>query len=311
MTGLPIASYYLPAVRRIAVILNPAARGERAQRLRARIEALGEGAVLQVTSCCGEAETLARAAVQEGFETIVAAGGDGTVNEVVNGIAGSTSALGLLPLGTMNVFATELGLPTRDLDACWEIIRDGQTRVVDLPNGNGKHFVQLAGVGLDAQVVKETSRASKKTLGPLSYLISAAQIAARQPPRLQIESEDATTDEGSFVLVGNGRLYGGPFPFFKQAVIDDGLLDVLVFKRLNYLQMVRYLQDVIFSSQITSPEVDYFQTASLRVSSESAVPVELDGELIGNCPIKFQIQKQALRVCAPATTVTGTESLGH
>jgi diacylglycerol kinase family enzyme len=115
-------------VRRIAVIFNPAARGDRAKRLRARIEGLGEGVVLQATSCGGEAESLARAAVADGFDTVVAAGGDGTVNEVVNGIAGTDAALGLLPLGTMNVFATELGLPVSDLEACWEIVQGEQIR---------------------------------------------------------------------------------------------------------------------------------------------------------------------------------------
>ncbi len=257
-------------------------------------------AVWRCTSRCGEAESLARSAVKEGFNTIVAAGGDGTVNEVVNGIAGSEAALGLLPLGTMNVFATELGLPVGDLTRCWAIIQESRIRDVDLPCANGKHFVQLAGVGFDAQVVKETSRKFKRSFGPLSYVVSAAQIAARTPPRLRIESENAVTEEGSLVLVGNGRLYGGPFPFFKQAVIDDGLLDVLVFKRLNYLEIIRYMQDVIFSSQITSPEVEYFQTKSLRVSSEVDVPVEIDGELVGNCPVEFKIRKRALHVLAPS-----------
>ena len=281
------------------VILNPAARGERAHRLRARIEILTKGATLHSTSRGGEAESLARTAAREGFQRVVAAGGDGTVNEVVNGLAGSQAALGLLPLGTMNVFATELGLPAGDLGRCWQIIQEEKGRAVDLPSANGKHFVQLAGVGFDAQVVKETSRALKKSFGPLSYLVSAAQIAARRPPRLRIESEHAHAREGSFVLVGNGRLYGGPFPFFKQAVLDDGLLDVLVFKRFNYIEIVRYMQDVIFSSQITSPEVDYFQTDCLRVSSEARVPVEVDGELIGNCPVEFKIRRRGLRVLAP------------
>ena len=287
-------------MKRIAVILNPAARGERAQRLRDRVHAVCGGAILQATTTAGDAEILARAAADDGFDTVVAAGGDGTVNEVVNGIAGTKATLGLLPLGTMNVFATELGLPVNDLDACWQIVEGDAGRHVDLPSANGKHFVQLAGVGFDAQVVKETSQAFKRSFGPLSYIVNAAQIAARQPPQLRIESENATTQEGSFVLIGNGRLYGGPFPFFKQAVIDDGLLDVLVFKRLGYLEIVRYMQDVIFSSQITSPEVEYFQTKALRVTSDSPVPVEIDGELIGNCPVDFQINHRGLRVLAPA-----------
>ena len=282
-----------------AVILNPAARGERAKRLRARIEALTDGAVLYCTSRCGDAECLARDAVKDGFHRIIAAGGDGTVNEVVNGIAGSDAALGLLPLGTMNVFATELGLPN-DLQRCWEVIQRDQTRLVDLPSANGKHFVQLAGIGLDAQVVKETSLAFKRSFGPLSYLVSAAQISARPPPRLLVEPDNGGSVEGSFVLIGNGRLYGGPFPFFKQAVIDDGLLDVLVFRKLSYLDMIRYLQDVIFRSDITSPEVEYLRTPSLHVTSEEAVPVEIDGELIGNCPVQFKIRPQGLRVFAPA-----------
>ena len=281
------------------VILNPAARGSRANRLRARVESITRGATLCATTRRGEAEILARHAAAEGFSRIVAAGGDGTVNEIVNGIAGKNVALGLLPLGTMNVFALELGLPANNLSRCWEIIQANRTKPVDLPSANGKHFVQLAGVGLDAQAVQETSRAFKKNFGPLSYLISAAQIASRPPPRLRIESEDAVTEEGSFVMVGNGRLYGGRLPFFKQAVIDDGLLDVVVFKRLNYVEIIRYLQNVIFTPQISSPEVEYFQTTRLRVTSEDKVPVEVDGELIGNCPVEFQIRSGGLRVLAP------------
>jgi YegS/Rv2252/BmrU family lipid kinase len=263
------------------------------------VESIARGAILCATSRAGEAEFLARHAVSEGFGKIVAAGGDGTINEIVNGIAGSTATLGLLPVGTMNVFATELGLPANDLLRCWQIIQENRARPIDLPSANGKHFVQLAGVGLDAQVVKETSRAFKQNFGPLSYMISAAQIASRQPPRLRIESENAVTDEGSFVLVGNGRLYGGRFPFFKQAVIDDGLLDVIVFKRLTYVEIIRYLQNVIFTPQITAPEVEYFQTSRLRVSSDEDVPVETDGELVGTCPVEFQIKSGGLRVLAP------------
>jgi YegS/Rv2252/BmrU family lipid kinase len=281
------------------IILNPAAHSDRAQRKRAQVESLARDCVVCATTRTGEAELMARRGIEEGFEKIVAAGGDGTVNEVVNGLAGTSATLGLLPIGTMNVFATELGLPTHDLELCWDIIQADTTRAVDLPKANQKFFVQLAGVGLDAQVVKETSNQLKRSFGPVSYLISAVQIAARKPPRLFIQSEDATIDEGSFVLVGNGRLYGGPFPFFKHAVIDDGLLDVIVFKRLGYLEIIKYLQDVIFSSDIRVPEIEYFQTRRLRVESEEDVPVELDGELVGNCPVEFSLSERSLRVLTP------------
>jgi YegS/Rv2252/BmrU family lipid kinase len=238
--------------------------------------------------------------VDEGFQRVVAAGGDGTVNNVANGIAGSHATLGILPLGTVNVFAMELGLPSNDLQRCWDVIQAGNVRLVDLPSANGRHFVQLGGIGLDAQAVKETTLAFKRSLGPLSYLISAAHIAARQPPKLSIKSEDAAVREGSFLLVGNGRLYGGPFPFFKQAAVDDGLLDVVVFKRLGFLEILKYLHDVVFSSDIRVPEVEYFQTRHLRVSSDQDVPMELDGELAGNCPVDFEMHEKALSVLAPS-----------
>jgi YegS/Rv2252/BmrU family lipid kinase len=264
-----------------------------------RVESIVGGLPIRITSHPGEAEALARRAVEEGFARVVAAGGDGTVNHVANGIAGSNATLGILPIGTVNVFAMELGLPSNDLQRCWDIVQAGNVRLVDLPSANGRYFVQLGGIGLDAQAVKETTLAFKRSLGPLSYLISAAHIAARQPPQLFIQTKDAPVREGSFVLVGNGRFYGGPFPFFKQAVIDDGLLDVVVFKRLGFVEIIKYLHDVVFSSDIRAPEVEYFQTRQLRVSSGQDVPVELDGELAGNCPVDFQMHEKALPVLSP------------
>jgi diacylglycerol kinase (ATP) len=282
------------------VILNPTAGSpEHLQSWQERIESIARACPVLTTSHSGDAERLARRAVEQGFARIIAAGGDGTVNQVANGLAGSNCLLGVLPIGSVNVFAMELGLPLHNLQRCWEIIEDSNVRMVDLPSANAKYFVQLAGVGLDAQVVKETSIALKRSFGPLSYLISAAQIAARQPPKLFIESEHTSLEEGSFVLVGNGRLYGGPFPFFKHASIDDGVFDVVVFKRLGYLEIIKYLQDVVFSSDINVPEIEYFQTRELRITCEQDVPLELDGELAGNCPVDFRIRQRELRVLAP------------
>src|SRR5213079_3671604 len=108
------------------IILNPAAHSERAQRKRAHVESLARDCVVCATTRTGEAELMARRGVKEGFEKIVAAGGDGTINEVVNGLAGTNAALGLLPIGTMNVFANELGLPASNLDECWRVICSGR-----------------------------------------------------------------------------------------------------------------------------------------------------------------------------------------
>lgn len=283
------------------IILNPSARSDRAGELREKIEGFAcASTVVRKTSGAGEARAIAEWAVKEGFETVVAAGGDGTVNEVVNGIAGSGATLGLLPLGTMNVFAAELRLP-KNLRECWELIQAGKTREIDLPLANGHAFVQLAGVGLDAQVVKATSWEFKKNFGPLSYLVSAAQIASRKPPRLVAES-GGTTREGSFVLIGNGRLYGGPFSVFTNAQIDDGLLDVLIFKNLGYLDIVRYLHGILLGTHVNLRDVDYFRTDRLRVSAqeEVPVPVEVDGEVIGSAPVDFEFHPRRLRVIAPA-----------
>ncbi len=283
-------------MQEILVILNPAARSERAKAAWKRIEKLPH-CTMRATTAPGDARRVAAAAVHEGFTTIVAAGGDGTVNEVVNGIVGSDVALGILPVGTMNVFAAELGLPG-DLEEAWAIIRGGRTRRVDLVRANQQYFVQLAGVGLDAQVVQATSWEFKKNFGPLSYLISAAQIAAKKPPRLFVEA-DGVTREGSFVLIGNGRYYGGPVAFFKNARIDDGKLDVLIFKNLAYLDIARYVATVFMGKHTDQPDVEYFQTKKALVRSDEEVPVEVDGEVVTTLPVTFRISSRKLRVVVP------------
>ncbi len=289
-------------MNKILVILNPAARGERARSLRDKIEALSIRAVVRLTSNTGDARLMARKAASEGFAAIVAAGGDGTVNEVANGLAGTGVHFGILPVGTMNVFASELGIPTGQLAEAWKIIEEGNIRHLDFPTANGHYFVQLAGVGLDAEVVRRTSPDSKKSLGPISYLISLAQVAADRPPVIRIQPDDSTVRTGSFILVGNGRLYGGPFTLFPKAQPDDGLLDVLVFQNQSHWDVVRYFQAIAFGNHADLPDVEYFQTRGMTLLSEDGVPVELDGELTDRLPCRFEISGHPLCVLAPPAT---------
>jgi YegS/Rv2252/BmrU family lipid kinase len=286
-------------VNKTLVILNPAARSDKASRLRERIAALSGGASMRLTSEAGDARDIAAEAVREGFEVVIAAGGDGTLNEVVNGIGGSSVRLGILPVGTMNVFATELGIPQGNLERAWNVIEHGKVVEVDLPQANDTHFIQLAGVGLDAEVVRKTTADSKRALGPLSYLLTLVQVAAHKPSRVMLEAEGGRISEGSFALIGNGRLYGGPFPVFQRASLFDGLLDVLVFQNQSHWDVVRYFQAIAFGTHPQLPDVEYFQTSTLRVTSSGDVPVELDGEVAGMLPCLFSVSSQKLRVLAP------------
>ncbi len=281
------------------IILNPAARGDKASKFSEKIRELAPDAELQLTSEPDDARRLAKEAVANGFDNIVAAGGDGTINGVVNGVAGSNARMGILPLGTVNVLAKEIGIPQGNLAAAWEIIVKGETLALDLPVANDQFFIQLAGVGLDAEVVRRTSHESKKNFGPLSYILTLVQLAAARPPKVVLETEGWPSREGCFALIGNGRLYGGPFPIFKRASLYDGLLDVVLFKNQSHWDVIRYFQAIAFGTHSELPDVEYFQTPMLRVSGDGDVPVELDGELAGSLPCEFRISPSKLNVLAP------------
>jgi YegS/Rv2252/BmrU family lipid kinase len=293
-------------VKNPLIILNPAARSDKAARLHDRLGEVCTGAEIRGTTMPGDAERIAREAVKEGFTSIVAAGGDGTVNEVVNGIisAGSSdTVLGVLPVGTMNVFAMELGIPLNSLEKAWEVIRGGVVRNIDLPvcrtPESTRCFVQLAGVGLDAEVVRRTTRESKKVLGPMSYLLSLAQIAGQTPPPITLRSDGGRERIGSFALLGNGRFYGGPFKMFRRGSPVDGLLDVLMFRNQSPWDLLRYMHAILIGQHQNLGDVEYFQTREISLSSEGVVPFELDGEMAGYLPVNFHVKASALAVFTP------------
>jgi YegS/Rv2252/BmrU family lipid kinase len=279
----------------ICIIFNPTAKGERARKWAGEIKKYFPGAEFHVTRKAGHAEELARVAARAGCRRVVAVGGDGTINEVVNGIAGSDATLGLLPLGTVNVFALELGIPS-NLKAAAEIIMEGHYKKVDLARANDRYFVQLAGVGFDAETVQATDFEMKKRIGPLSYVLAAARIAAQEPPTLTVKPSDGREEQGCFVLVGNGRYYGGPFEFFPGAKPDDGLLEVCVFKRRSHMDLLHYFQGILCRTHTKFEDVEYFQTRQLVVSANQQVPMEVDGELAGATPVEFSVLNKALKV---------------
>jgi diacylglycerol kinase (ATP) len=274
------------------VIFNPSARGEKSQRLRQFLESKKSDRVtLAPTQCTGDATRLAAAAA--GHDIVVAAGGDGTVNEVLNGLHGA--ALGILPLGTVNVFARELGLP-HNLPAAWDVIENGRTRLIDLAcaeaGGRRRVFCQLAGVGFDAQAVRAASWELKKKIGPLAYVWAGLKVLRAPPAVVEVAGR-----KGVAVFVGNGRYYGGKFRLFPRAKLDDGLLDVCVFERCGYWDLLRYGPAILCAAHPRLKGVHYFQAREFSCSG--AVPFELDGEDAGDAPVRFSVQPRALRVIVP------------
>ncbi len=283
----------------IPVILNPAARSAKAAALERAIRLLSPAPEVHLTQGPGDAAVIAERLALAGHELVVAAGGDGTMNEVLQGICRANArrqpgephtVLGVLPLGTMNVFALELKLPGRDIEACWRSITTGRRREIDLWMANERYFAQLAGVGLDAQIVQDTSWEQKKKYGPLSYVMSAMQVLTRPPPALSVQIEGKAPLLGTVVLIGNGRHYGGPFPLFREASNTDGLLDVIIFRGLGGLEFLQLLRGMLLDGYTECEDLDYLQLREFTVASDhGAAPVELDGELADqNAPVVFR-----------------------
>jgi len=297
-------------VVRSCVIFNPAARGEKAKRFRRHLDAIGRQSTLKMTAGVGDARRLASEAVAEGFDTIVAAGGDGTINEVLNGLADAPEGLArarlaVLPLGTVNVFARELSIPTR-LNLAWQAVCQGREISIDLPaveyqaNGSAQRrcFAQMAGAGLDARAIELVSWSLKKKIGPLAYIIAGLNALAGPQSRISVSGGPPGVT-GELILIGNGRLYGGDYKVFPDADLRDGMLEVCVFPRVNWSSLARCAPSLLLRGTLHASAAQNFRAEAVTLSSPSPTPLEADGELVGHLPAKFSIQKSRLRVVVP------------
>jgi diacylglycerol kinase (ATP) len=291
---------------RYPVIFNPKARSQKGGRVLRFLMGHANRFALYATNHAGEARELAARFAAEGEPVVIAAGGDGTLNEVVSGLAGSRTLLGVLPAGTMNVFAREMGIPFDSLEKAFQVIERGFVQEVDLFEANGSPFVQMAGVGFDAMVIEETTWESKKMLGPLAYLLAAVKVLGESPPKLEVICADGRREEGVAVLAGNGSLYGGQFRFFPSAKNHDSKLDVLVYKEAGYRLVLDSLRGLAFGGIDLVASTSYFQADDFIVKSDREVPVEVDGELIGRfSEVRFVETANRLRVLAPEEPIVG------
>ncbi len=301
---------------RICVIFNPAARGDKARHFRDQLAALSAEVTLKPTYAAGSGRPLAAEAVREGFEVLVAAGGDGTVNEVINGIEEvegglARTRLGILPLGTVNVFAKELGLPTA-FDPAWRIIQAGGETRIDLPEAefavNGQPvrrcFAQLAGAGLDSRAIELVDWELKKKVGPLAYVVAGFKALGESKSDIIVSAAGASaTARGQLVLVGNGRFYGGTFKLFPKADLRDGLLDVTVFPKVNWEVLMKSGWGWLTSEIHSAAGCQTLQADSFTLSDADGRPVafQLDGDNVGHLPAKFSVRREVLRVAVGRT----------
>lgn len=292
--------------RRYPLIFNPKARSQKGGRMLRFLMAHANRFALYATNYAGEARELAARFAADGEPVVIAAGGDGTLNEVVQGLAGTPAILGVLPAGTMNVFAREMSIPFDSLERALAVIDAGFVREVDLFEANGSPFVQMAGVGFDAQVIEETTWESKKMLGPLAYLLAAVKVLGERPPKMEVVCADGRREEGVAVLAGNGSLYGGQFRFFRNADNSDSKLDVLVYKEAGYRLVLDSLRGLAFGGIDLVASTSYFQTEAFTVRADREVPVEVDGEWIGRfSEVCFKETASHLRVLAPEGPLAG------
>ena len=240
----------------------------------------------------------------------MAAGGDGTVNEVLNGMGDAPNGfddvrLGVLPLGTVNVFARELKLPTK-LERAWAVLRRGRETRIDLGRADfqadgqpaRRYFMQLAGAGLDARAVELVSWKLKKNAGPLAYVVAGLQALAEKQPTVTARAGDRRT-EGELVLLGNGKLYGGPFEFFPEARLGDGQLHACAFPRLTLGRLLRVLPGLLLRHQLPEAAVQRLQAPKIELTGDVSIAFELDGEWVGHLPATLSVEPQKLRVVVP------------
>jgi diacylglycerol kinase (ATP) len=254
----------------------------------------------------GHAAVLAREAVQKDMALVVAAGGDGTVSEVMQSLVGQKTALGVLPLGTVNVWARETGIPLR-LDQAREVLVQGIHRRVDVGRANDRYFLLMAGIGFDAEVARRVQASALTQMGlkMVDYFATTGWLAVtHQPARVTIRYDERKrrTFNALMIIIGNTRLYGGVMTFAKHAVADDGVFDVVTMEHGSLLYRLDVLLRALFRRAKLGPKARTVQCRTVHIESTPPLPVQVDGDVIGTLPMTFSIVPRSLSVIVPANT---------
>lgn len=255
---------------------------------------------IKVLEYRGEATSVAREAAGT-HDVVVAVGGDGTVNEVFNGLVGTQAAFGIIPAGTGNGFARELGLPLEPAEAC-RVLAEGNTKTLDVGMVNDRYFLGTAGIGFDAMI----SRFAGEKLGPLRgmwlYFVAGAFMFYKYTPQLMNVSVDSQTVEIAplLIAVANTARYGGTALIAPDAKPDDGLLDVCIIRKMGAARLLWHLPKLFTGKHVRLPDVTMYKGKNITIVAPEPVPVHVDGEAIDSrSRVEFTLLPNAIKVLIP------------
>lgn len=293
----------------IVIISNPTARTssfEKVRRAAVYLQKKGFETELLFTERKGHAEEFASEAAKKMPHLIIAAGGDGTINEVLNGMVMSETPLAILPLGTTNVLARELSIPDT-VEAAMERAITGQIRTVCLGKIEAssdhipivRHFCLMAGVGFDAKAVYEVSSTLKKISGAGAYIVSGISNLIHYYPSELIFSVDGKKCTGYAAIIGKASRYGGNFKITPDADIFDPYFYICIFKGRNRADLLRYAAGVIRGKHLKQKDVLYLRAEQISIIGNAHV--QIDGDYLGTAPATITIVKDALRLACCST----------
>ena len=283
------------------MICNPVAgpkRGNRIDRVRDSLSSRGAAFRLRETGGPGDAVLMAREAAHSGAETVVAVGGDGTLNEVANGLAGSVTRMAAVPVGTGNVFAKEFSLPPT-VEGCLALLDEGKTVSVPLAKANDRYFVLLASAGFDAEVVERMTHLQKNALGISAYVLVGMRHILRPQPTLWAEFPDRERIEAQSVIVARGRKYGGDVTIAPAGDIAGNTFQVILLLRKGRWAIARFTLDILRGRHIGSPRVAVREARSLVVRCRIPSAAQVDGDYLGSLPVRFSMTDVRLRIVVP------------
>lgn len=245
-----------------------------------------------------EASVLAQKAVSSRSDLIIACGGDGTINEVVCGMAGSQVPLLIIPAGTANVLAKEIGL-SRDWVKSAELVKTGVVRRISLGRVNQRRFILMAGIGVDAGIIAALNYGLKRKLGEASFWIAGFGQLLRYhfaPFELVINGKGYSA---TFAVISKARNYGGPFQITSKADLFSDQFDICLFQSRSRWRYLYYLWHVAVGRHHSLPDVQYLRAKTVEALGNSTIRFQVDGELAGTLPQRFSVEPNALSLMVP------------